>query len=192
MYCTNCGGKLDDSDVFCPGCGKRQVTSVRTESPQQPSGQISGGTQLSIPTYAFDAERLTPVDWVAGVATLVVFISLFLPWFGISFGIGSITVDGLTTHGYLYIVLLLTVAEVIYLVALAGWKDLRTRVPIAHGTIIGVLNALILLIVLIGFLDKPGGGPVGWRFGSVVGLIAAFVAAVPNLAVSTAKRIRRT
>ena len=192
MYCTNCGSKLDDSDVFCPGCGKRQVASVRPEAPQQPSGQRNAVTQLSIPTYEFDAERLTPVDWVAGVATLVVFISLFLPWFGISFGIGSVNVNGLTAHGYLYIPLLLSVAEVIYLVALAGWKDLRTRIPIAHGTILGVINSLILLIVLVGFLDKLGGGPVGWRFGAVVGLIAAIVAAVPNLAVSAVKRIRRT
>jgi hypothetical protein len=35
------------------------------------------------------------------------------------------------------------------------------------------------VLTLIAFIDKPGGGGVGWGFGAVVGLIAAIVAAAP-------------
>jgi hypothetical protein len=36
-----------------------------------------------------------------------------------------------------------------------------------------------LVLVVIAFIDKPGGSGVGWGFGAVLGLIAAAVAAAP-------------
>ena len=40
-----------------------------------------------------------------------------------------------------------------------------------------IVNAVL---VIIAFIDKPGGGGgVGWGFGAILGLIAALVAAAP-------------
>ena len=39
-----------------------------------------------------------------------------------------------------------------------------------------IVNAVL---VLIAFIDKPGGSGIGWGFGAIVGLIAALVAAAP-------------
>jgi len=134
-----------------------------------------------VPAYKFDAKQWTNTDKVIGVAAVVLFISLFLPWYGISIGIASFTADGLTAHGYLYIVLILLLGEIGYLAARAGWEQVRSRVPIAHHQLLLVVNIINLVLVVIAFLDKGGSG-VGWRFGAFVALVAAVVAAAPKLA----------
>ena len=45
---------------------------------------------------------------------------------------GSFTADGLTAHGYLYIVLFLLLGEIGYLAARAGWDQVRAKVPVPH------------------------------------------------------------
>jgi hypothetical protein len=118
---------------------------------------------------------------VIGVAAVVLLISLFLPWYGINVGIGSLTADGLTAHGYLYIVLILLLGEIGYLAARAGWEQVRGKVPVPHQQLLLIVNTVNLVLVVIAFLDKGPSG-IGWRFGAFVGLVAAIVAAAPKLA----------
>jgi hypothetical protein len=120
----------------------------------------------------------------------VLFISLFLPWFGVSIGVIGVTVDGLTAHGYLYLSLILCLAEMGYLVAIAGMPEIRGRFPVPHELLLTAINAINLLIVVIAFLDKGGSG-IGWRFGAFVGLVAAIIAALPKVAISLSGRVRR-
>ena len=121
---------------------------------------------------------------------MVLFISLFLPWFGVSLGPIGLQVDGLTGHGYLYLVLILAVFEMAYLVAIAGVPDVRRRLQIPHEQLLTVINVINLFIVVIAFLDKGPSG-IGWRFGAFVGLIAAIIAAAPKLALSLRGSARR-
>jgi hypothetical protein len=44
----------------------------------------------NLPSFAFDAKRWSQAERITGVATLVLFISLFLPWFTYNFGYGSV------------------------------------------------------------------------------------------------------
>jgi hypothetical protein len=137
--------------------------------------------------FRFDAARWTTADRITGGATLVLLISLFLPWFSVSASFGnfssSAAADALTAHGYLYLVLLLALAMLGYLVVSAG-LDSMPALPLRHEQILGGAAALNLVLVLIGMLIMPGGGSslvkVGWAFGAFIGLAAAIVAVVPQ------------
>jgi hypothetical protein len=130
---------------------------------------------------------------------LVLFISLFLPWFPASASVGNVTlsssVDALTAHGYLYLVLLLALAMLGYLVLAAG-LDSMPALPLRHEQILGAAAAVNLLLVLIGLLIMPGGDSslvkVSWDFGAFIGLAAAVVAVAPLAAALLRARSSRT
>jgi hypothetical protein len=127
----------------------------------------------------FDVARWTKVDRIVGIATFVLFISLFLDWFGVSFGIYSAAESGLSAHGYLYIDLILCLLILIYLVIKASFDEMPFKLPFAEDMLFFGATGINFLLVLIGFLLKPGGSAVGWRYGAFIGLIAAIVAVAP-------------
>jgi len=174
MNCSRCGQPLVAGAASCANCG-----APASVGPAGQTTPAAGGSQ--VPPYKFDSKQWTNTDKVVGVAAVVLFISLFLPWYGISVGIGSFTADGLTAHGYLYIVLILLLVEIGYLAARAGWEQVRSKVPVAHSQVLLIINAVNLVLVVVAFLNKGPSG-IGWRFGAFVGLAAAIVAAVPKLA----------
>ena len=127
----------------------------------------------------FDVARWTKVDRIVGIATFVLFISLFLDWFGVSFGIYSAAESGLSAHGYLYIDLILCLLILIYLVIKASFDEMPFKLPVAEDMLFFGATGINFLLVLIGFLLKPGGSGVGWRYGAFIALIAAIVAVAP-------------
>jgi len=141
-----------------------------------PAGPASSAS--SIPAFKFDVARWSLADRIAGVATVVLFISLFLSWYTYSVAGFNFTADGLW-HGWMYLSLILCIAIVAYLVLRAGWDELPSGTKIPHLTVMLAATIVNLVLVVIAFLDKPGGSGVGWGFGAVVGLIAAIVAAAP-------------
>jgi hypothetical protein len=132
-----------------------------------------------MPPFKFDAKRWSQADRITAVATLVLFISLFLPWFGVNFGFGSVTVNGLW-HGWMYLVLIVSLAIMVYLVARAGFSEMPFKLPMADAQLLLIATGVNAVLTVLAFLFKPGGGAVGWRFGAFVGLIAALVAAGPT------------
>jgi hypothetical protein len=93
MDCSRCGQPLAEGAATCASCGA--PTGVAAPAAQAPPA--GGGTQ--VPAYKFDSRHWTNTDKVIGVAAVVLFISLFLPWYGVSVGLGSFTADGMTAHG---------------------------------------------------------------------------------------------
>ena len=132
-----------------------------------------------MPAYKFDAARWSLADRIAGVATIVLFISLFLSWFGITVIGITVTASGVSAHGYLYIVMVICILEIAYLVLRAGWDELPISANLPHLTVMMVATIVNLVLVFIGFIFKPGGSGVGWQFGAFLALIAAIVAAAP-------------
>jgi hypothetical protein len=177
MKCAQCGSDAAGGAAACPGCGAPLPATGEAATLTQP------GTALA---FHFDAARWTLADRIAGGATFVLLISLFLPWFSVSAGFGSFTasssVDALTAHGYLYLVLLLALAMLGYLAVSAGLSDMPA-LPLGRDQLLGAAAAVNLLLVLIAMLFKPGGGSplvkVGWDFGAFLGLAAAIVAFAP-------------
>ena len=129
------------------------------------------------PAFRLELSRLTNSDRITGIGSLVLIVSLFMPWYGVNLLGISAEADGLTVHGYLYIVLLLCVAIIAYLVMWAGFEELPVRLPLSHEQRLLVAGGLNAALVLLAFLTKPDG--TGWRFGAFAGLLAALVAVAP-------------
>jgi zinc-ribbon domain len=141
---------------------------------QQPGYRPPGGPPHHGPQFAFDLKRLSPVDQVIGASSLVLIITLFLPWFGVSVGGYSASESGFSAHGYLIIPLLTAIVLIAYLIMRAGWDDPPLKLPVAHAPLLLVGTGIQFLIVLLAFLFKPTG--TDWEFGAYLGLLAALVA----------------
>jgi zinc-ribbon domain len=120
--CPQCQSQATDDDAYCPSCGAALATSstgaqaaptASAPAPggPPPGGPVSGGpasvgaapaaaasSGSSIPAFKFDAARWSLADRIAGIATVVLFIALFLPFFtapsaivdGVNYGGGSV------------------------------------------------------------------------------------------------------
>jgi hypothetical protein len=170
MFCTHCGNDVPDGASDCPGCGTRIAV-------QPPAGYAG---QVTAPMFRLDPHRLTNGDRITGISTVLLLISLFLPWYGVSFLGISAQADGLTGHGYLYIVLLCGLAILGYLALRAGSEELPARLPLGHEQRLLAVAGLNAVLVLLAFLIKPGGA--GWRFGAFIGMLTALAAVAPLVA----------
>jgi zinc-ribbon domain len=191
--CPQCQSEAADDATFCPSCG----TQIGAGGPTAPAATMSapaGGAGTasapppaaagasSIPAYKFDAARWSLADRIAGIATLVLFICLFLPWYTASVSVLGYSIGGSVNglwHGWMYLSLILSIAIVAYLVLRAGWDKLPISQDVPHLTIMVAATVVNVVLVLIAFLDKPGGGATGWGVGAILGLIAAVAAAAP-------------
>jgi hypothetical protein len=139
-----------------------------------------------MPAYAFKIDKLSRNERITGIATLVVLISLFLPWVTVSIsGVGSASADGFSLHGYFWIVFILCLAVIAYLVMKAGFEKMPFALPLTDDQALLVGTGVIFVIVLIGFFVKGYsvasgfGYHIGWGFGAYLGLVAAVVAVAP-------------
>lgn len=208
--CPQCQSQAPDDANNCGSCGAplqpgapapqgQPVDAAGQAPPGSPGvpppaptagGQAAPGAALG--SYNFDLARLSLADRIAAIATFVLFISLFLPWFTATYkGLGGISasdsVNGLW-HAWLYLTLILCIAIITYLVAKAGWDELPiSGMSLPHLTVMLVATIVNFALVFIAFIDKPGGlsfGPyggvsIGWGFGAILGLLASLVAAAP-------------
>ncbi len=140
------------------------------------------------PAYRFQFRRLTVIDQITAASAVLLFIALWLPWFGLSTGGYSFTIRGINAHSYLAFALLTSVVLIAYLAARAGWDRLPVRLPVAHAPALLVVGAVQLLIVLIAFLTVPEN--LNHAFGSWLGLIAALGVVLP-VAISAAQAAQR-
>jgi hypothetical protein len=114
---------------------------------------------------------------VAGLAELLLLVSLFFPWFGYNSGLYIVTGDGLSAHWFLYLPLCISIAVIaligLEMLGLVSWP---ARSPVGQHHALLISAAISFVLVLIGFADKPGLVGYGWSWGSVIALVAAFVA----------------
>ena len=149
------------------------------------SAPPSQSAPAAAPAFNFDIKRLTRDDQLVGGASLLLLISLFLPWYTASFGGASASLSGTGGHNFLWIVFILALAAVVYMILKAGFETLPFDLPLSPDQLLLVLTGVNLVLVLIAFLLKPGTGAtlinvsVGWGLGAFVGLICAIVAFVP-------------
>ncbi len=136
-----------------------------------PAPGWQGQVQRTSTPFRFDLKRLGQADRIIGGATIVMLISLLLPWYGY---LGA-TEDGLKAHGYLVISLVIALALIVYLVLRAGWDALPFRLPIAHAPLLLIGTGVQFLFVLIAFLFKPFSF-LSWEIGAYLALVAAAVA----------------
>ena len=190
--CSQCGTRNPDDAISCSGCGE-------TLSAQTPAGGESAANSRDVPApgvttagFRLDAERWSGADKVVGTATLVLFVSLFLPWFSY----GGQSVNGLW-HGFEYLTLIVALAIMAYLIARAAVSSLRLHLAVRHDVLLLAGTGINLLLVLIGFLARPSGSAffitvtANWDFGAFFSLIAAITAAAAAARPLLAERTRR-
>lgn len=189
MNCVRCGSEVVDDADFCARCGAPQTRSASPATGAAPLGHPGAGATTA---YRFDARRWSTIDRIAGAATLIVLISLFLPWYSVNTagltslgaGGGVVTESGTDAHGWLWFVFIIGLAVLLYLLVTVGYQALAAKLPLNHERLLLAATGLDLLLVLIAFLLKPGNDgfaevKIGWSFGAVIALIAAIVAVVP-------------
>jgi hypothetical protein len=104
MTCSHCGYNVAEGAAACPGCGTpanaNQGAGAHQGMPgpagaMGPAGTMGSAAGAMGPppaapaAFTFDLSRLSRADQIAGGATLVFLISLFLPWFSVNAGIYS-------------------------------------------------------------------------------------------------------
>lgn len=180
MLCSKCGQPAGDS-AYCPHCGAPlSATASSGDQPVTQSSSLTADHSRASGAYAFKLEvaRWSRADMVVGVATLILFISLFLPWYTIAF----FSVDGLW-RSYEYITLIVSILIIGYLIFRAGFGQLPSDVRVSHDVLLIIATAINLLVVVIGFADKPVSNngvfsvTISWGAGAYLALITAIVAA---------------
>jgi hypothetical protein len=185
--CDRCGAALtgqgcpwyladpSPADAYVPRSSASQYPRTPGEQflPDNRAGRYIPGSDVPASQFRPDWRRLTRVEQMTGSATLVVFVSLFLPWFGFDSLGARISVSGTGAHGYLVVVALLAVLTAGYLLQRSGWQELPFTVPVAPETVLIGAAGLQFAGVAIGFADRPG---PSWQFGAYLALIAAAAA----------------
>jgi hypothetical protein len=153
----------------------------------QPGGQP--GQAQGSSAFAFDAKRWKRSDWVTGIASLVVLISLFLPWFDgtvsanndLGLSAQSASESGTAAHGWLWLVFIISLLILAFLVLSAGFRVLPFKLPLREDQVLLIATGVNLLLVFIAFLLKPStdgiaGVSISWSIGAFLALVAGIVA----------------
>jgi hypothetical protein len=161
--CSRCLIEVPLGTALCPKCGaaiRRPVMPQPTTKPPRKSRQRLNG--------------LNAKDRVAGPASLVLLISLWLPWYSF----GPFSVSGLSAHGWLFIAVLDAIVLVLYVVITAfGAGDLADQGRLSKEQLLVLLTGGNVALVVLGFLLKPSG--FSWSWGAFLALVAAMVAFLP-------------
>jgi hypothetical protein len=185
MTCPQYGYDVAAGTAECPRCGTRAAGNTSPAADTPAWTPVNGAAGHA--GYNFDARRWALSDEIAGAASLVVLISLFLPWFNASYiPFASSTAtsggseSGMDAHGWLWLVFIVVLAILAYLVIAAGFQVLPFKAPLRHDQLLLAATGLNLALVFVGFLLKPStygieGVSIGWGFGAFLALIAAIV-----------------
>jgi hypothetical protein len=185
-FCGYCGTRLtsepgeagDQSSPYSPGASASQFPRTPGDQyiPSAASGQHAPPVPAPPREFRLDLRRLSRADLTVGGASLVVLVSLFLPWFGFGEFGASVSVSGTTAHGYLVLAVITALLMAAYLLLRSGWDEFP--LPIAHERVLLGGTGVQFLLVFIGFLDVPLAG-LSWEIGAYLALLASVAAAVP-------------
>lgn len=128
-----------------------------------------------------DTSRLTSGDISAGVGGIVLLISLWLPWYGVSVNVAGFSASedasGWEVFSTIDIILFLVAIAAIALVALKAVGQLPADVPVP--VVLLALGALAVLLILYRLIDTPAPADlpdeidVTRKIGLFIGLIGA-------------------
>ncbi len=170
----------DYADQYIPSSSASQYPRTPGEQylPDNRAGQYIPAAGAPAGEFRPDVRRLSRAEQTAGGATLIVLVSLFLPWFRFAELGTSISISGTTAHGYLAVVVLLAVLMAGYLLWRSGWEEFPLSLPITHEALLLAAGGLQLAIVAIAFIDLPVPG-LSREIGAYLALIASAVAVGP-------------
>jgi hypothetical protein len=161
--CSRCLVEVFPGTALCPNCG----AAIRPNVVPRAAPKRVGKSRQRL-------NALNAKDRVAGPATLVLLVSLWLPWYSI----GPFSADGLSVHGWLFITVLNSIVLVLYVLITAyGVGDLAEVGRLSKDQLLVLITGVNAALVVLGFLLKPAG--FSWSWGAFLALAAAIVAFLP-------------
>lgn len=159
-----------------PRCGGASGARGRVAAPQA-SDQTKEGKGL-------DTSKIGFGEMVAGVSAVLLFVFMFLPWFGVSADAGGLQFSGNATawesFSLIDILMFLTIVATIVMVVARAAGAMPPDLPAPPGLIVAGAGALVVLLILFRLLNPPDGPEVigasidvGRKIGIFLGLIAA-------------------
>jgi hypothetical protein len=105
----------------------------------------------------FDASRLRSGELIVGVSAVLLFIFMFLSWYGSpgSFGLPNVSYDAWDAFSVIDLFLLLTVIVALALVVTQATRR-SPAIPVSLSVITTTLAGLSVLLILFRMIDPPG------------------------------------
>jgi hypothetical protein len=137
--------------------------------------------------------RLSREERIAGIATFVLFVMLFCPWWSVSVSVPgysySASVSGISLHPFLWLVALISLAILAFLAVKVLVGSNPVSLPLPDDIALIAATGVSLVLVLLGFVFHgyhfgytiPALGyhaGTSYGFGAILGLVAALVAVV--------------
>jgi hypothetical protein len=161
--CSRCLVEVPLGTAVCPKCG----AAIRRPVMPRPAPKRTGKSRQRL-------NALDRRDRVISVATLVLLISFWLPWYKF----GPLSFSGLSAHGWLFIAVVNSIVLVLYALIVAfGVGDLADQGRLSKDQVLALLTGVNLALVVLGILLKPAG--LSWSWGIFLALAAAVVAFAP-------------
>ncbi len=137
---------------------------------------------------AMDISKLDTMDRIVAGASVVALIALFLPWYGWSDSLYSVSVSGFSSGFWGWLGALLIVAAGVYLVMLRTGSNMP-KTSIGPGVLVLGLSAVGTLFVVIRWVTLPrgsygAGGISSFSYGPRIGIILAVIAGVVQVVIS--------
>ncbi|HEV2634585.1 MAG TPA: zinc ribbon domain-containing protein [Actinocrinis sp.] len=207
MYCSACGAAVDQGAGFCASCGTPApgfaptgpppprpipVPSAFAPRPAAPPSAAGRGAPPD-PVTTIELRRLGTGDLIALAGTVLLFVSLYLPWYSLSFSDPTLGTDttflstsalGAGAGGWRFLIFVVCLLVAGYLFARTMIRRPTRRMPLPHWQLLAVMCGLNMLLTLMAFLIKPGDGATvagvsfSWSFGAPLGLAASVLALV--------------
>jgi hypothetical protein len=179
MPCGSCGAENPPGTKFCANCGTALAQQGAVQgAPQGFGGTVVPPTPHQPSSVSIDFRRLGTGDIVAAAGSVLLFISLFLPWYSVS-GEGisySTSAIGSYSGGWRVLDLVLDILILLFLF-IRTMTPRGFRLPLPYWQLLTILLSVQFLLTLLAFLVKPSTGDSwGWSFGAFMGLVAAVIA----------------
>jgi hypothetical protein len=104
-----------------------------------------------------DLRRLRAGEWIAAVSGAALFVSLFLPWYGVERGGGEAELTAWESLAAIDLLLALVAAGGVALLLVTASQRVPA-VPIALSTLVALAGLLGLVLVLVRVAGLPDGG----------------------------------
>jgi hypothetical protein len=133
-----------------------------------------------------DSSRISFGETIAGASALLLFVFMFIPWYGATATVGNSKVTGANANAwqafsFIDILLFLVILVTIGLIVARAADAIPPNLPAPPGMIIVGAGAIAVVLILFRLLNTPGEDVVGFgvnvdvgrKIGVFLGLIAA-------------------
>jgi hypothetical protein len=120
-----------------------------------------------------DVNRLRFGEMIAAAAAALLFLVMFLPWYGLPGAFGDLSFDAWESFSWIDLYLLLTILVALGL-ALLTMTQRTVALPVSASVLVTALAAFAVLLILYRILDQPGENSITeTRVGVYLGFLCA-------------------